>query len=627
MPLNITPSQLHEQVCRSYDRTRVFRKSRLMKLRQFVGAHYNAGRGNIGEEPLNLMYNAARALVPHIVMNFPKFNVESRWAAYGPYAELLGMALTYDAKRKDLQKVYRAVIVDALFTIGTLKTGLADSGTALAFDDWGEEIDPGAVYTERVDFDNLIVDPNCVRLEDAAFLGDRIRVPRSMLLDSGLYDNAQVEALPSVEEQFAAKHESARGLTEAKPTSGASKFMDDVEVAELWVPSAQAIVTVPAAKDIKPQDFLRIDDYYGPDAATGPYTFLQLGLPVSDNPFHVAPTDVWYDLHVLANRMASKIVSQAERQKTVLGYSRNAADDAESVVGAGDGEAIAMDDPDGVREFNFGGQRNSNEAMLAQLQGWFNMMAANPQGVGGQHMDADSATEAQILQTNAQTGLSDMKDQVYQMAAEEGGKRAWYFHVDPFINLPMVKRERQPPLFMPDGTMYAPAEMVERQVVLTPEVRAGDWLDFTFEVEPESMGRIDSTVRLQQAMNFMTRVLPSVATTAQALAMMGIPFSAPRALVRLAREAGIDWLEEAFYDPEFQMMMQAHMARSPTPEGSQAQPGPGPGGAGGASLAALLQNGQPATIPAQPDAMADMRRAQQAPAADAQAMMAIRSQE
>jgi hypothetical protein len=67
---------------------------------------------------------------------------------------------------------------------------------------------------------------------------------------------------------------------------------------------------------------------------------------------------------------------------------------------------------------SFGGQQNSNEVHLMQLQSWFNMMAGNPQQVGGQAIDAKSATAATLLQQNAGIGLEDMKDLVYQFGGE-----------------------------------------------------------------------------------------------------------------------------------------------------------------------------------------------------------------
>jgi hypothetical protein len=626
MPTNISPKDLNEQVHRGIDRTHNFRKARMMYLRQMVGQYYDKDSGSIGTEPINLIYNAIRTIVPNLVMNFPKFNVESEWVAYRDYGELLGMGLDYDTKQKDLRDTYRRWIVDALFMLGTLKTGVGDSGTALSFDDWGESYDPGMVYTELVDFDDLIIDPACTDFRKAAFIGDRIRVPRESLLESGLYDNELIEQLPNADEEASQSKRDARHLSQQENKAAeVSEFMDEVEVAELWVPSAEAIVTVPATKDVTFDRYLRVADFYGPSTPTGPYTFLQFGVPVPNNPINAAAVGIWYDLHILANKMAKKTIDQATRQKTIVGFRRQAADDAQEALDAMDGEAIAMDDPDGIKEYNFGGQMPSNENMTSQLTGWFNMMAANPQGLSGSAMDADSATEAQILQGNANIGLNDMKDAVYIAVAEEGAKRAWYFHTDPLIELPIAKRQPIPPVIDPTtGAMIQPARIEDVQEFLTPEARQGDWVDFTFAVQPESMGRVDSQVRLRQALDFAAKVIPSVATAAQAMAMMGQPFSISKFLIRLAKDAGIDWLDEVFYDPEFQMQMAQMMMQAPGPEGSQAQVAPGGGGTGPGGLGAAVQNGQPANVPAMPTAQQEQRQGQQAMAAEGQRDQGVR---
>lgn len=594
MPAEISPRKVQESVHKGFQRLDNFRQARLMFLRQYVGQYYDRESGSIGTEPLNLIFNAIRVLVPEIVMSFPKHAVTSRFLASREYAQLLGLALDQHSRDVNIKSKYRQIIVDAIFTLGIMKTGLAESDSVYAFDEY-DTIDPGTVYSEVVSFDNFVADARSREhlFADAAYMGDRIAVPRQKLLESGLYRNDLVERLPSIDEDYSSKK--ADRLSRRKLTRGEEYGLEDeVEIVELWVPDARAIVTIPGAKDVSYSQYLRVDDYYGPN--TGPYSFLALTPPVSDNPLPVPMVGIWHDLHVLANRMAKKVIDQAERQKDVVAYRRAAADDAEELRDAGDGDAVATDDPDGVRVLSFGGQKQSNEVMTAQLQGWFNMMAANPQGVGGQQLDADSATEARILQNNASVGLEDMKDLVYTFAADESRKRAWYFHTDPFIQVPLIRRDQIPAQYQmtPYGPMATSGpQMVESQVILTPEARRGDWLDFTFAIEPESLGREDSQTRLRRAMEFAVQILPAATQAAQMMALLGIPFDVKAFIIRMARETGIDWMDEVFYDPDFQMRMARVMMSGPSPQGSQGQPGQQDPTRG---MAAILQNGQPGQV-------------------------------
>jgi|GEM_PF-1101348 len=625
MPLSITPRKVQEAVHRGVKRMHNFRAARLMFLRNYVGQYYDRASGEVGTEALGLIFNAIRALVPHIVMNFPHFNLRSPYLAMQDYGELLGLAIDQHSIKIDVKSKYRRGLVDSIFTLGVWKTGLAQSNSLYAIDP-DDRIDGGTVYTEVVDFDNFVVDPNSREhlFADARFLGDRIYISRQKLLDSGLYKNDLVERLPRVDSMHARDHAYELSMQGIQIDEN-FEMEDIVEVIELWVPAARATVTVPGSREVTFEDFLRVDDFYGPDE--GPYTLLALTPPVPGNPLPIPMVGVWNDLHILANKMAKKIVDQALRQKDIVTYRRAAADDAQEMLDAQDGESIACDDPDGVAVKSFGGQQNSNEVHLSQLQAWFNYMAANPDALAGLGMNTGSATETRVLAGNASVGLEDMRDMMYSAAAAEGRRRAWYFHTDPLIEIPLVRRKPMPAQYVPGMNgplMVTPAQIVEEQVLLTPEARRGDFIDFVFSVEPESMGRRDSRTRFAQALDFATKILPAAASSAQTMALLGIPFSAKEFIVRMAKDAGIDWMDQVFYDPEFQQQMAMRMMSGPQPQDSKGQLGqkvqPNPS-AGGSLMDQIAQNGQPANVMNNPDLTEQAMAEFQSGANEGQAMV------
>lgn len=583
MPSDMTPSRLMEAAENGFKRLQYFRANRLMFLRSFVGQYYDADQGEIGTEPLNQIFNAIAVIVPNLVSTFPKHVVSSDWAAYREYGELLGLALDKQAKSMKLPATLRRWIVDALFTMGILKTGLCDSNSAVHFD--GDEgTDPGSVYTRLVDLDDFTFDPTTSDIEDGIFIGHRNRgISRVQLLDSGLYRNDLIERLPRAGTQL---ESGSRELSRGKLTHDQISNLDDeVDITELWIPSAKALVAIPGI-DMVTEDYLRVSDYYGPDS--GPFTFLRLTPPVPNNPMPVPAVGIWHDLHVLGNRMAKKIIDQALRQKDVLGYQRAAADDAQEIVDARDGDAVAMDNPQSVATYSFGGQRRSNESHMAQLQTWFNYMSGNVEALGGIREESGSATQATILNQNGSVRINDLNDLVYTATAEEASKRAWYLHTDPLINIPLTRRQQMPAVY-DAGTMVQPAQIVEQQVVLTPEARRGDFLDYAFEIGQKSMSRLDPAQRLQRALEFAIKVIPAAATAAQTCLLMGVPFSFQAFIVRMAKEADIDWMDEVFFDPQFQMRAAQTMMKLPGIQGSQGQV---------ASPAAIQQNGQPGNVAA-----------------------------
>jgi hypothetical protein len=616
----ISPRKFQLTVQRGFKRLDAFRAARVHFIQEYCGSYYDKTEGEVGTAPINLIFNAIRVLIPTMVMSFPKHTVMTPYLQAREYANLLGLALDNHDMQIDIRNTYRSVIVDALFTLGVLKTGLTTSGSVAVFDDdkGQESLDPGTVYTEKVDFDNFIIDPNCRdhMFRDAAFIGDKIRVPRRTLLETGLYDEDLVNRLPICSDERRKRQAFDLSMRQINVEDNYD-LEDEVEIAEIWVPSANAIVTVPGSDDVLFDDYLRVDDYYG--VKEGPYTLLSLTPPVPGNPLPIPTVGIWYDLHVLANRMAKKIVEQAERQKDIMGYKASSADDATELRDAGDGEAVKVDDPDGVQVYHFGGQQNSNERNLAQLQDWFNQMAANPDQIGGQRIEGKSATAVNVLQQNASIGLEDMKDLVYQLAAGEARKRAWYFHTDPLMKIPLTRRQMAPggPSTGPTGEPFLqPPTMQDVQVILTPEARRGDFLDFTFNIEPESMGRRDSKTRLQQAMAFAQQILPAVASAAQIFGSMGIPFDPIAFLVRMAHDAGIEWMDEVLLAPQVQQTAMQRMAMGPQPGPSKGQiagqPNPG-------LSPAIAQNGQPGNVQgAPPTPGLQQRQDAQAGANDAQ---------
>lgn len=240
---------------------------------------------------------------------------------------------------------------------------------------------------------------------------------------------------------------------------------------------------------------------------------------------------------------------------------------------------------------------------MSQLQMWFNLMSGNTETLGGMRSDAPSATQANILQANQSIRIEDLKDIIYVATGEESARRAWYIHTDPLIQVPLIRRQKTAAQYDPaTGQMISPAQMVDQQVYLTPEAREGEFLAYEFSIEQKSMSRLDPAMRLQRAMEFAIKVLPAAAVAAQTCMAMGVMFSFQRFVVRLAKEAGIEWMDEVFYDPDFQMQMAMQMMQFPDIQRSQGQLRQGAG-------AGVMQNGQPGNV-AQVEPPSEARTAQ-----------------
>jgi hypothetical protein len=594
---DITPKKLLREIDNSSKRLAPFRKARYLFIRATVGQYYNTTRWNHGEEPLNLIANAIRVLVPNLVMNYPKVVISTKDLTQRQYAELLGLGLDDLAQAIHLKDTLRRWVIDSLYGLATMKVGLCTRETIR---DGSDESDPTMVltqpYADTVDFDDLILDPSCRRREEAALIGNHVLVERQLLLDSGLYDNAVVEKLPSVLETLPKKE--VRELSQQPNVNDVTNRLQNlVNLAEVWIPSERAIFTVPGHKNAgsdgdkylcEPQEAYCLDD--------GPYVFLSVTPPVPDNPLPVAPVGLWYDLADRANEMLSKMMDQASAQKDIALAKRGMEDDADLIRNSQNLDVLMVDDPNLFQKMSLGGQNPQNERMLGQLMMLFSQMAGNIEQLAGNRSDADSATQATILQQNSMVSVEDMRDIVYDGTAEIYRRLGWYLHTDPLIDVPLIRRSKD-----------ENGRVVEEPVQLTPEIRRGDYFNFMFKIKLKSMSRLDPQTRIQRMMQLFTNVIPGLTQSALAMWQMQIPFDLQAAIVRAAHELGLEWLDDIFGSPEIMQKIQL-----------MNQLGQQMGNSKGSLAGAVQNQGNPMAMNI-PSVATEQRQMAQLPTADMQA--------
>ena len=545
----ITARKLSLAAKDGFDRLKTYRKNRAMFIKKFVGQYYAKAHGITGDMPINLVFNAIRVTIPNIIMKNPLNKVVTEIIPYKQYADMLSLGLDFNQKKMKLKNTLRAGTVDTFFGMGIYKTGISQSGQVLNEDN--TLIDPGQLYTDIVDLDNFTMDPTCYRREEASFLGDRIRVPRQVLLDMDGVNHDLVALLPAYNAQVD-PNKGIHTLTQAQLQSIAMQNLQDfVYVVELYVPAANAVALIPDPHTKIFDEFLSIKDFFGPD--TGPYTFETLTPVVPNNPLPIAPVGVWYDLADAANRMFKKTMDQADRQKDLVVYNPAESDTAQDLLDAEDGEYIAANDPKAVQVLQLGGQRKGNEAMMQQTQLWFNYMSGNPDQIAGLKSDANTATQADILYSNANIGIEDTKSIIYDTAADISSKQAWYMMNDPLLHQVLCKRE-------PGNEQV--------QITLTAEQREGDFLDYAFEIIPKSMAIVNPAIRSKRIIEFATNVLPAATTAASMMLQMGQPFNLQAYLSMVAEELDITpQVQHLFNDPHFIERMELMMQMGPQSAG------------------------------------------------------------
>lgn len=601
MPMSaiLTATTLSQAVREGFERMRRFRKQRAMYIKDYVGHYFSTEHGMTGETPINLVFLAIHALVPNLVQREGMNKVTSDFLGNLEYAELLGLALDRLQKQLNMRSIMRQGIVDMCFGFAVFKTALNAEGMYLLPLGEDQDVDPGQIFTEVVSLDDFTFDPTAVSFDKAAFMGHRTRISRTELLEAG-WNEELVTRLPAASEH-PMESQWAKTLTQDSKKSGHMHDLQDyVYIVEVDVPEAGAVMYIPDPAQATFDDFLMVNEAYGPQE--GPYTIGQLTQPVPDNPFPIAPVGIWRDLNEMANVIFKKFMSQSERQKDVLLYPPDQADVADAIRTSIDGDCIASQRPKEIQVASFGGQNPDNERMINELRGWFNYMAGNPDQLMGISESADTATEYQGNQANATVRIQDMRDMIADNYADISRKQAWYLHTDPLLfnfdqpGIPLIRRV----------TGSRPV-----QVWLTPEQRRGDFLEYNFEIIKRSLTVVEPTLRSKRIMEYSTNVLPALAQTAMVLMQIGVPVNFPRQAMQIAEEMGIeDAVQEIFEDPTFQKRMQMFMSM-----------GPQNAGKGSLSMKGVLQNGG---SPLKRDIASPSKEANQSiqqPAAEAQSAM------
>jgi len=552
MPTELTANKISETVKEGFERLKQFRRNRVMFIKDYISQYMLEKSGLTGEKPIGLVFMAIRALVPNLVMKNGVNKVITNILAQKDFAEMLGLGLNELQQQLKMKAKLRAAIVDMCFGLATLETGIAESDNLIAL---GPDInvDPGQIFTDIISGDDLTIDPLCRSLDKAVFIGHNIQVPRQKLLDADGWDKDLVMALP-LSSAKPIRDGRAEELTQEQNKALEMKSVQNyVDVVKLWIPEAQAVCYIPNPYQAKFDDFLKIEEYFGP--SEGPYSFGSLTPPVPDNPLPVAPVGVWRDIGDMTNRLFKKLMDKADRQKDVLLYPPAMADVAEAIRESPDGETLMCSDPNLINLVSYGGQNTDVDRMVSTLSYWWNIVSGNPMQMGGYQGGGktETATEFQGLQGNLSVGLNDMRDMTYDLAADASKKQAWFMMHDPLINMPLFTRTT--------GGQ-------EIQIWLTPEQRRGTWSNYTFEIVKRSMSVVDPMLRTKHIMEFYTNVLPGVATAGQAMMQMGLEFNLPRALIQAAEEMGIaESLVEVFNDPTFAERMMLYMQMGPKSAG------------------------------------------------------------
>lgn len=460
----------------SYRKMEKFRNERLDSIKQYVGYHYGE-HGSGDKVPVNLLELLVKIYTYKIAASRPQVIINTDHLPLKVSASNLQLAINSILKEMNFESVLRRWLLDAIFGIGIIKTGITDT---YQVEIGGNFYVTGQPFAANISNDDYVVDMSQKTWNSPFYEGNKYLVPYDELKTSkGFYDKKAVDKIrPS-----SIKGVNEDGSESANSITGSNgEFVDEyVECVELWdvfLPREQRVLTISKDNDGRP---LRNVEWNG--RKRGPYHKLWFN-EVPDNLLPLPPASNLKDLHDISNRLFTKLGRQAEAEKTIIGYRGGLHNDAQRIISASDQQAVQMDDPRGVQQYQFGGVNPQTFAFTIQLRDLFSYLAGNLDTLGGLSAQAGTLGQEEILAASSNDRISDMRDRTVTGVVDVVYDFAQYLWDDPLMEMELVRRV---PGF----------EDIAIPFTYTSADQKGQLADYMFEIMPYSMQQQTPGMKLQ----------------------------------------------------------------------------------------------------------------------------------
>lgn len=534
-------SNLQNAMAYSYRKLAPFRNNRLSALKQYVGRRYGEN-GTEAEVPMNLVELTINVYKQHLA-NTPSVLATTRPFELRAKANKLTLALNELIRRISFGDTLEMVVMEAFVGMGIAKKGL-DGSVQLEIEKQRHR--GGMPFWDCVGLDNWVHDMTAKVLGNAQFMGNSYQIPYEDAMDSGIFGKAKDRI---VKPGQCTVQETDQSLSGGDGPDRETLY-DMIDLWDVWLPKEGVVVTfqsVGQGDDAFSGPALHAYSWKGPEH--GMYRTLSFH-PVPGNIMPLPPAALWMDMHELANKLFRKLGRQADRQKTVTGVRRAGVADGDRIKKAADGEMIAMDDPNNVKEYKYGGISQETLAFLIHVRDLYSYMRGNLDSLGGLSAQSETLGQDKLLSESASQRIRDMQEKTENFATAEItdlGEILWY---DPLIELPLIKR--------------VPGTDITVPVNFGPTDRQDEYFSFDICIEPYSMRKHTPESRLNVIMQVVNNtIIPMMPLLQQ----QGIGLNVEALLKTISKYARLPELEEIliFADPQIQSDQSVQsMGKSPT---------------------------------------------------------------
>lgn len=566
------PRKLMDTVRKNYRDMEPWRVQHADLVKQFVARYGDHGAKN--PVPVNKIRQMVKIYMRLLASGTPQAMMEPKYPELKPFAESFKLALNRHLREIDLSNAVSRAVLNAMFSTGVLKTGLADGDEGGQFEIDGVIYDAGKPFSSSIHINNFVIDMEADCFEEVSFIGDRYKRPL-----------AWIEEMKKGDGQRAAETLNESEMSPADRPSGVMEEPDRRLYKEGWcwdiyLPKQQIMCLFADGCD-EPIDVVEFD---GPER--GPYDLIGFDW-VPGEVLPSSPASSLEPLHNFINNVINKIGRQADRQKTLGLYSRKNEEDAQSIRDASDGQMVGVTDPQAVKEYKFGGPDPVNHNMAIWADQVYDVHGGGLAVLGGTEAMSKTVGQDQLLNQSANSQVNEMRRVVKAALDKVIMKHAWYLWTDPIREYDVVKE--------------IPGSRISIPVKITPEVREGDFLEYNFSVNPYSMRETTPDETIQMILMLWERM---VAPNMQLYMQAGVIPNIVGATQKIFELSNINFGEMFLpVDPNVQLgsnagmiPMPAQFKRSETVNTRISRPGTTQRGNGQAIMAAnaglAAQNGQ-----------------------------------
>lgn len=400
---------------------RTRREQRIEHMKQYLGDQW----GNYASPTvaLNLAELAINIIVRMLASRSPRAYVTCKSPRNRALVNRFATVLNEDLEAANVAEEASRVVLEAMLMYGVMKVG---QKTVDVVDIGGAGVKVGKPFISCVSFDDWFHDTHAARMNNCVYMGEIVEV-NAFEGESEWGDLLGDDSHTEFDDTFGGPAKKAgdfvgtygeddprrRFLSVFLPRSGRERLIVEMSASD---PS------------MKP----RVREWEGPDNPTGPYHFTSFS-DVPDSTVPLPPAMVWNHIVTIINNVYEKLANQALRQKTVLGYAGQVANEAADIAAAMDGDTIRMDNPQLAREFRFGGPEAVNQLFLRESIELFNMLNGNPTVLAGLAQAAETLGQEQMLAGSAAQRPEAMRERFLRSMTAAVRDFGWYIWNDPEI--------------------------------------------------------------------------------------------------------------------------------------------------------------------------------------------------